>query len=276
MAHVQVQLRWSDMDAQGHVNNARIADYLQESRVHIFKDSGLLEHGVVVAGQQVQYKKSIDYDTQPIDVEIVVTKLGGSLVQVGYVLRQHDEVVAEARTDLAAFDFQRQAPVRLTDGMRAALEPHRAEWEFFSELTAPALDGRGTRTLHHPRWTDLDRYGHVNNMLVFEYLQQARIEASPQWDPSMARTGGGDAEYFWLVARQDVDYVAQIDHSFEPLVVHTAPVKLGRTSITSAAEITAPTGELLARGRTIVVCADRDFKPVALPNRDRLEGLVIA
>lgn len=276
MPHVQVHLRWSDMDAQGHVNNARIADYLQESRVHLFKDTGILEHGVVVARQQVQYKKSIDYEERPLDVEIAVTKLGGSLVQVGYVLRQRDEIVAEARTDLAVFDFRSQRPVRLTSEMRAAVELHREEWEAFPELEAPALDGRGTRTLHHPRWTDLDRYGHVNNMLVFEYLQQARIEASPQWDPSMARTGSGDAKYLWLVVRQDVDYVAQIDHSFEPLEIRTAPVRLGRTSITSAAEIMSPSGELLARGRTVVVCADKSFSPVELPNRDHLETLVVS
>ena len=268
-------LRWSDMDAQGHVNNARVADYLQEARVHLFRDSGLLEHGVVVAGQQVQFKKAIDYSETPLDVELGVTRLGGARVEVGYVLRQGGVVVADARTMLTAFDFDEQRPTRLTPGMRDHLEQQRVEMEPFSTLTAPALEGRGTATLHHPRWTDLDRYAHVNNVLVFEYLQQARIEVSPRWDPLMARTGSGESKYLWLVVRQDVDYVAQIDHGFEPLTVHTAPVKLGRTSITTAAEITAPDGTLAARGRTIVVCAGLDGKPVELPNRAKLEPLVV-
>jgi len=30
--HVEVPLRWGDLDAQGHVNNARFIDYLQEAR----------------------------------------------------------------------------------------------------------------------------------------------------------------------------------------------------------------------------------------------------
>ena len=35
LVHVeQMRMRWGDMDAQGHVNNAAYLDYLQEARVH--------------------------------------------------------------------------------------------------------------------------------------------------------------------------------------------------------------------------------------------------
>lgn len=274
--HAPIQLRWSDMDAQRHVNNARIADYLQEARVHLLRDSGILEQGVVVAGQQVMFRRSVEYSSDPLDVELVITDVGAARVQIGYVLRQFDEVVAEARTVLAPFDFDQQRPVRLTPAMRAYFDQHRASWDPFSELTAPALDGRGIATLHHTRWTDLDRYGHVNNMLVFEYLQQARIEVSPQWSPTLARPGSGEAEYYWLVVRQDVDYLAQIRYSFEPLTVRTALTHLGRTSLTSATEVCSPDGTLLARGRTVVVCTDAEFRPCALPDRELLEQHLVA
>ena len=273
--HVDVQLRWSDMDAQRHVNNARIADYLQEARVQLLRDADLLELGVVVVRQQVQYRGSIDYADDPLDVELGVTALRAGTVEIGYLLRQEGVVVAEARTLLSAFDFAEQRPRRFTDRTRAALERHRVAMDPFPELTAPALEGRGIRTLHHPRWTDLDRYGHVNNMLAFEYLQQARIEVSPQWDPFMARTGSGDSPYLWLVVRQGVDHVAQIHHPFEPLQMWTAPVRIGRTSLTSAAEICDPDGTLLVRGRTVVVCADQTFRPTPLPNADRLRDHLV-
>lgn len=274
--HVGIQLRWSDMDAQRHVNNARIVDYLQEARVRLLRGSGILEHGVVVVGQQVMYRKSVEYQAQPLDVELVITKLGGAKVEVGYVLRQHDEVVAEARTLLTPFDFASQRPVRLTDAMRRHFEQHRADWEPFPELAAPALDGRGVNTWHQPRWSDLDRYGHVNNMLAFEYLQQARIEVSPQWSPTLARPGSGEAEYYWVVVRQDVDHVAQMHYSLEPLQVYTALTNLGRTSLTSTAEVRSPGGDLLAVGRTVVVCCGSDMRPRALPDRERLEQHLIA
>lgn len=273
--HVGIQLRWSDLDAQGHVNNARVADYLQEARVHLVADSGLLEHGVVVVGHQVIYRKPIEYSAEPLDVELGVTLMGAAKLEVGYELRQRDEVVAEARSQLAAFDFGEQRPRRLSPTMRAHFEQHRVGWGAFPELAAPAIGRRGLRTLHQTRWSDLDRYGHVNNVLAFEYLQQARVEVSPQWEPTMARTGSGDARHVWLVVRQDVDYLAQIQHSFAPLEVFTAPVRVGTSSITSVGEVYAPTGELLARGRTVVVCADRQLKPTPVPNRARIEQFLV-
>lgn len=273
--HVDVQLRWSDMDAQRHVNNARIADYLQEARVQLLQSSGLLEQGVVVTGQQVQYRRSVDVADEPLAVELVVTDLGAARIEVGYVLRQRGEIMVEARTQLAAFCFEQQRPVRLTAAVREDLERLREPWDPFPALDAPAVDRRGIRTLHHTRWSDLDRYGHVNNVLAFEYLQQARIEVAPKWGPAFARTGSEGADHLWLVARQDVDYLTQIAYSAQPLEAYTAPVRLGRTSVTSAAEVHAPDGTLLLRGRTIVVCAGPDFRPRALPDRERLEQFLL-
>ena len=39
----------------------------------------------------------------------------------------------------------------------------------------------------------------------------------------MARVGQADSQHLWLVARQDVDYVAQLTHRMEPFAVLTAP-----------------------------------------------------
>ena len=35
--------------------------------------------------------------------------------------------------------------------------------------------GRGTRLPMRVRWSDVDAYGHVNNVKYFEYFQEARI-----------------------------------------------------------------------------------------------------
>lgn len=37
---VDIPLRWSDMDAQGHVNNVRISELVQESRNQAFYTNG--------------------------------------------------------------------------------------------------------------------------------------------------------------------------------------------------------------------------------------------
>ena len=53
MFRYRCPLRWSDLDAQGHVNNALLIDYLQEARVAFLAtnpDSTLLHDGLVVVG----------------------------------------------------------------------------------------------------------------------------------------------------------------------------------------------------------------------------------
>ena len=120
------------------------------------------------------------------------------------------------------------------------------------------------------RWSDHDSYGHVNNAKAYDYLQQARIEVTSQWDPTMARAGAGESHYVWLVARQDVDYVSQLTHRVRPYAVRTAPVVLGTSSMTLATEAFDPDdGTIFLRGRTIVVCAGPDFRPTPLPQSIR-------
>ncbi len=261
------------MDAQGHVNNAVLLSYLQEARVDMFSaaDSGsLLTDGVVVVSNHVEYLRAIDYRPEPLRIEVVVRDVRASRFEVAYDVFQVEHRVARAATVLCPFDFTANRPRRLTGSVRAFLENHLADAEPLRMLEAPSLDGQGTPVEIAVRWTDLDKYAHVNNAVVYDYVQQGRVEATTVWDPTMARVGSGDSRYIWLVARQDVDYIKQIDHG--TVTVRTALARLGGTSITLAAELEQD-GALCARARTVLVCATPDGRPTALPDdmRARLE-----
>lgn len=266
-------LRWSDLDAQGHVNNAVIIDYLQEARVAFLRDgpaSPLLDSGIVVVSHEVEYHRPIEYSDEPLTIELGISQLGASRLEVAYEVLQSGELSVVARTVLCAFDFDEQRPVRLLPGYRDFFAAHRIEVEPLRTIEAPALEGRGTPVPIPVRWSDLDSYGHVNNAVVVDYIQQARITATTGWDPTMARAGAAGADRMWLVVRQDVDYVAQIGHRIEPYTVWVAPVRLGGSSITLAAEFVDPgTGELLVRARTVLVSSDLAGRPVGLGDETR-------
>ncbi|MDO5082467.1 hypothetical protein EII34_00425 [Arachnia propionica] len=259
MFHTTVPLRWSDLDAQGHVGNPLVVDYLQEARAAFFRAgpcSALLDSGVVVVGHQIRYDAPIRYMDAGVEVALGISRLGGARFEVAYQLYQGDRQVAEARTVLCPFDFETQRPTRLAATDRAWLEGHAVVAESLRELTASSLDGHGTVTPCPVRWSDLDSYGHVNNVKVFDYLMQARITATTAWDPAMTRAGAGESSLTWLIARQDVDYVNQIPHRVRPYAVRTAPVALGRSSVTLAGEVFDPDDDtLFARGRTVLVAA---------------------
>lgn len=273
MFHYRCPLRWSDLDAQGHVNNAVIVDYLQEARVAFLRQgpaSPLLDSGVVVVSHQVEYRRPIAYSHEPVDISLGVSQLGASRIEIAYRLEQDGATAVEARTVLCAFDFDQQRPVRLQPHYRDFFAAHRLDAEPLRELAPVALDGRGTASPLVVRWSDLDSYGHVNNAMLFDYIQQARIEATTTWVPGMARAGTEGSERAWLVARQDVDYLAQLPHRVEPYVALVAPLRVGTTSLTLCTEFTDPDqGVIFARAVTVLVCADASGSPVDLGEETR-------
>ncbi len=281
MFRTTIALRWSDLDAQGHVNNAVIADYLQEARTAFFRAgpcSGLLDSGVVVVGHRISYLAPISYSEAGIGADVVIARLGGARFDVSYTLFQDATPVVRAVTVLCPFDFDAQQPARLALTDREWLADHEADVEPLRHIDVPELGRNGSVTPCPVRWSDLDSYGHVNNVKVLDYLMQARIAATTSWSPAMARSGTSGSRLNWLIARQDVDYINQITHRLAPYAVRTAPASLGRTSVVLAAEIFNPDdGTTFARGRTVLVAADGTGKPVELPEevRQDLSGRVI-
>ena len=83
------------------------------------------------------------------------------------------------------------------------------------------------------RWSDLDSYGHVNNVKFYDYIQEARIalvNTTVHWTP----------ETVWMVARQDVAYLAPLDFRTEPYEVGTLVTAIGNRSFTLAVEVRDP------------------------------------
>jgi acyl-CoA thioester hydrolase len=108
----------------------------------------------------------------------------------------------------------------------------------------PGDDHRYSLTV---RWSDLDSYGHVNNVKYYDYIQEARISL-------VNDTVGWEPEAVWMVVRQDLEYLKPIDFRVEPYEVGTAVSAIGNRSFTLAAEIRDPTSSTIyATARTVVV-----------------------
>lgn len=267
---VRVPLRWVDLDAQGHANNAALVDYLQEARVDFLltgPNAHLLGNGIIVVGHQVEYLAPVFFTPEPLDVELVVGEVGAARFTVGYLVRQGGEPVARARTVLASFDFEAGRPARLTDTERdwfversVALEPLREVGSF--------TVGEAHHTLpFQVRWSDLDAYGHANNTRFFDYVAEARVALKAPVLANAIRSNPHDeVEHAWLVVRQDMRYVGQVVHRLEPYEVHTAVGATGRTSLTLAAEIVDPgSGAVMSRSTTVLVHADAAGRAQPLP-----------
>ena len=101
-----VEIRYSDLDTFGHVNNAVYATLCEEARVDYFRDVldlGVHEISFVVARLELDYRKAIP-DVGDVTIVVGITDFGRTSFTMGYELRYGDDVVATAETIQVAVD----------------------------------------------------------------------------------------------------------------------------------------------------------------------------
>ena len=136
----QVRVRWSDLDAFGHVNNARTVTLLEEARVDwLFTDAtrhgvNRITEGIVVAHLEIDYKRPIGMKL-PVTVSMGVTKLGVASFTIDYVLSQAGATAATASTVLVPVDPATFRPRRMDERERTYLG------RFLPPAAVPAPDG---------------------------------------------------------------------------------------------------------------------------------------
>ena len=109
-------VRWDDLDAFGHVNNAVYLTYAQEAR---FAWSGILE--MVVARVEVDFIAPIyDGDTF-LDIELWVSAIGNSSFTMTYEIKMKGELVARVKTVQVTVDMGTKKSHPIDDEQRAFL-----------------------------------------------------------------------------------------------------------------------------------------------------------
>ncbi|HEX5567964.1 MAG TPA: thioesterase family protein [Streptomyces sp.] len=106
-------------------------------------------------------------------------------------------------------------------------------------------------------WSDMDAFGHVNNVVFLRYLEEARIDFMfrlARQAASGAFTGGS------VVAKHEITYVRPLAHRHEPVMVELWVSKIGAASLTVACEVKdrAEDGKetVYVRASTVVVPYD--------------------
>ena len=244
--------RWGDLDAQGHLNNAVYLDHLQDARV-AFLHAGapgladMLRTGVLVVGHQVEYLAPVGHGPDPLVVSTWIDALGASRFVVGYEVLDGGTVAARARTTLVPYDLAAARVRRLNEVERAAFAAYLDPAEPLRPLPKVDVGEAAARYPLTVRWSDLDAYGHVNNVKFYDYVQEARVAimtSALSWSEGVV----------WSIVRQDLEHLAPLDFRGEPYEVATSVVAAGSRSFTLAAEIRDPaSGTVHARARTVAV-----------------------
>lgn len=136
---VPIELRWGDQDAYGHVNNVAIMRLLEEARGRAFWRSadqpdhpGIfppLEAGqpvwAVVADFTIKYRRQLDYQREPVIVEMTIPRIGGASFVIDYALRTSRAETAPrvtASSTLALIDSATGRPQRIDAQTRSLMQ----------------------------------------------------------------------------------------------------------------------------------------------------------
>ncbi|HET9647621.1 MAG TPA: thioesterase family protein [Microlunatus sp.] len=254
--HYSCPMRWGDLDAQGHVNNAVFLEYLQEARVEFLLTGPPIMHqllatGVLVVSHQVEYLSPMSYDGSPVEIELWLESVGGSRFEVGYEVSHAQRLSARARTVGVPYDLTRGTLRRLLPGERAEFAAALETGEPLRTIDKVSPGAKAHRFPIRVRWSDLDSYGHVNNVKFYDYIQEARIALMGE---TLERPAAGDSGEVWVIARQDLEYARPLDFRLRPYEVATGVAFVGRRSITLSVELRDPaTDTVYATARTVLV-----------------------
>ena len=120
-------VRWDDLDAMAHVNNAKYLTFAQEARfvwsTAVFSSamnaSTLIE--MVVARAEVDFFEPIYEGGRFVDVEITGEKIGNSSFNVLYTICDEGKVFAKVKTVQVAISLETKKSRPLTDKEREFL-----------------------------------------------------------------------------------------------------------------------------------------------------------
>jgi acyl-CoA thioester hydrolase len=130
----------------------------------------------------------------------------------------------------------------------------------------------------HVRFSDVDVYGHVNNVKYFEYYQEARIAFIRSLDEPLF-DAGQESTMRQVVARIDVDYKRPILFRPEAYAVETWVTRIGTSSYDLVCRIVGGDGDetVYSTAEVRLVAFDlatQRARPLSGVERSRLEAVL--
>jgi acyl-CoA thioester hydrolase len=119
----RVALRWGDIDALGHVNQAVYHELLEEARAALITGLPTPQKGAfVMARVELNYRREIPLTHRYVEVALRVESVGRSSVTVSQqIYRSDGELAADGQSVLVAWDTSRRGSRPLSDQELATL-----------------------------------------------------------------------------------------------------------------------------------------------------------
>ncbi len=116
--HYPIEIRYADLDPQGHVNNARFLTYFEQARVQYLihlglfsKEQSFIEIGIIIAEAAITFKSPVYFGTQA-RVGARVSRLGTKSMTMEYEMTDKEGLIyATGSTAIVTFDYKTHATI---------------------------------------------------------------------------------------------------------------------------------------------------------------------
>lgn len=123
-----VQIRYADLDAQWHVNNARFLTILEQARLSYIRQLDLwdgksfLDLGLIVADVHIAYKAPIELEEE-VQVALRVDRIGNkSMTMINEIRNAKDgSLKAQAEVVMVTYDFHSKATIPVPESWRKTI-----------------------------------------------------------------------------------------------------------------------------------------------------------
>lgn len=119
----QVEVRWSDMDAFGHINHARMVTLMEEARIQWLLSAGeeyapLIKSAMIVH-VEIRYQSQLRHEDSPLRIAMWIKGFRSADFTIGYEIRGADaepgsRPACVASTQMAVVDVEAHKLRRLT------------------------------------------------------------------------------------------------------------------------------------------------------------------
>ena len=129
-----IEVRYGDLDPQGHVNNAKFLTYMEQARIFYLKQLKLWEGGsflnlgIILADVQITFKKAVQFG-DPIRVGVRISHVGNKSMTSEYQLEDERDgsLFATGSSVLVAYDYHSKRSVPIPEEWRKAIAQYEEQ-----------------------------------------------------------------------------------------------------------------------------------------------------
>jgi acyl-CoA thioester hydrolase len=127
---LKIQIRFSDIDLMGHVNNAVYLNYFESARMDCLvqllgKDWDWRKYGMILKVNEIEYHSPVHLDDE-ISIVVKLQDIGTKSFTLAYELLADKEIKTTGKSVLVSYDFTQKKSTELSDSFKNALKKLQA------------------------------------------------------------------------------------------------------------------------------------------------------